>query len=314
MTDRLNVIFMGTPDFAVPSLLTVFNSTHHVCLVVTQPDRPKGRGLKAGVSPVKQTALQLKLPVVQPETVRGEAFADLISQVRPDVAVVIAFGQILPEKILKIPRLGAINLHASLLPKYRGPSPIQWAILNGETESGVTAMQMNAGLDTGDILFATKTIIREKETAAGLHDRLAEIAASMSIMTLDRLSQGQVTPIAQDESLATYAPKLKKTDGRIDWKRSSSEIERLIRAVAPWPGAYCFLNDRRYKILKADRLDRKTRETPGEVIRSFPDELHIATGENGALSVLEIQGASGKILFIRDFLRGTPITPGSTFE
>jgi methionyl-tRNA formyltransferase len=314
MAEHLNVIFMGTPDFALPSLKALYESSHKVPLVVTQPDRPKGRGRSLMSPPIKQAALDFNLPISQPESIKSNAFIDTIDSIHPDLLIVIAFGQILPKKLLNTPRFGAINLHASLLPKYRGAAPIQRAIINGETETGVTIMQMDAGLDTGDILAIEKTAIYRHETAADLHDKLATIAAMLMLKVLDRIVAGDVTPQPQDDRLATYAPMLTKQDGHIDWTRPANEIENLVRGVTPWPGAYCYLEGKRYKIFKAHHMEERIQAKPGEVIRSFPDELRIATGNDGVLSILEIQGASGKRLTIQEFLRGTPVAAGSTFQ
>jgi methionyl-tRNA formyltransferase len=226
--------------------------------------------------------------------------------------VVVAFGQILLPSVLALPRLGAINLHASLLPRYRGAAPIQWAVINGDKETGVTTMQMDADLDTGDILLKAHYVLEPGETSQSLHDRLAEIGAALLLKTLDGIAVRSIKPIPQDDRLATYAPMLSKRDGHIDWENSATELDCFIRGMNPWPGAYTFLNQKRYKIHAAEPLPMAANEAPGTVLPSFPGELRIATGQN-VLAVLNIQGPSGKRLAIEDFLRGCPLTPGMRF-
>ncbi|UCF94092.1 MAG: methionyl-tRNA formyltransferase [Desulfobacterales bacterium] len=301
---------MGTPDFAVPSLKALHASDHRVVLVVTQPDRPRGRGRQVFPPPLKTTALSLGYDVIQPDSLRSEALAADLTGLRPDIIVVIAFGHILPDEILSLPRLGAINVHASLLPKYRGPAPIPWAIINGERETGVTTILMDAGLDTGAILLTSKTEISSEDTAASLHDRLALLSARLLIETLAALEANDIQPEAQDHSQATYAPLLTKRDGQIDWGKPAFVLERFVRGMSPWPGAYTFHGVKRLKIFKTKPLALETPAPPGTVIKGFADELRVATGQ-GTLSILEIQGASGNRLLIKDFLRGYKIPPGT---
>lgn len=301
---------MGTPEFAVPSLLALHESGHAVSLVVTQPDRPKGRGKKIHPPPVKSAAIRLGYPVVQPESVKTKDFYRQVKKLAPDVFAVIAYGHIISREMLAIPAFGAVNIHASLLPKYRGPAPIQWAIINGEKETGVTAMLMNAGLDTGDILMTEKTIIRPCDTSATLHDLLARKSAELLIKTLSKIQLGDIERRPQDHSQATYAPLLRKADGRIDWHKSAREIDAFVRGMTPWPGAFTFHGNRRLKLFAVTPLDTAETEPPGTVLKGFPDELTIATGK-GALLIRKIQGASGKRLNIKDFLRGYPLPPGT---
>jgi len=308
MSKNFNIVFMGTPDFAVPCLEALHNSRHNVMLVVTQPDRHSGRGRKLLPPPVKESALASGYEVIQPESVKTEVFGEHMRKLRPDMFVVVAFGHILPGLLLEVPRLGAINIHASLLPKYRGPAPIQWAIIRGERETGVTTMFMDKGMDTGDILLSEKTEITGGDTSASLHDRLSVLGAALLAKTLDNFND--LRPVSQNHDQATYAPMLSKRDGHINWEKSAKSLECLIRGMTPWPGAFTFQGDRRLKIFKAIPLPAEPAEYPGTVIRSFPDELRVATGK-GALSLLEIQGASGKRLHIRDFLRGHKIAPGT---
>lgn len=308
-----SVVYMGTPDFAVPTLRALHHSPFELKWVVTQPDRPKGRGRKLTPPPVKQVALDLGYEVAQPQNVREEAFMQKLRHLSPDYLVVVAFGQILPMSVLSIPAHGALNVHASLLPKYRGPAPIQWAIMRGETTTGVTTMLMDQGVDTGDMLLHAATPIEGTDTAATLHDRLAEIGATLLVDTIQGLYDGTIFPRAQKHDNATYAPMLKKENGRIQWDDSATSIDAQIRAMTPWPGAFCDMCGKRYKIHKARAItDPPTTAAPGTVVPGFPDELRIATGD-GVLAILEIQSASGKRLSIEKFLNGTCVAPGEIF-
>ena len=304
---------MGTPDFAVPSLKTLSENGYKVSMVVTQPDRPKGRGRKVIPPPVKEAAQNIGYDVIQPVSIKNKDFFDTIAGLKPDILIVVAYGHILPKNILAIPETGTINLHASLLPKYRGPAPIQWAIINGEKETGVTTMLMDDGLDTGDILLSSKEKITAFDTSATLHDRLSVLGADLLIKTLKSFENNNINPIAQDHAGATYAPLLKKGDGRINWEKPAENIASFIRGVTPWPGAFTFQDNKRLKIFSAKPILVEANEAPGTVIKGFPDELRIASGK-GALSVTEIQGASGKRLLIKDFLRGNQMPPGTVLN
>jgi methionyl-tRNA formyltransferase len=310
MGSPLDIVFMGTPDFAVPALRKLCAGPHAVRLVVTQPDRPKGRGRKIHPPPVKAAALSLGCEVLQPRSIKDPELTARLESIRPDFLVVIAYGHILTKNLLAIPRRGAINIHASILPKYRGPAPIQWAIINGEKETGITAMLMDDGLDTGDILQLARTPISADDTSSTLHDRLSEMAPALLLETLEQFSSGAVQPAPQDEALASYAPLLRKKDGHIDWHQDADAIECMIRGMNPWPGAFTFLDDKRLKIWRAKSLPGDAGAPAGTVITGFPDELRVAAG-SGILTILEIQGASGKRLDIRDFLRGCAIPPGT---
>jgi len=301
---------MGTPDFAVPSLTSLFDHGYTVATVITQPDRPKGRGRKVISSPVKNTAITLGYEILQPESIRTDGFEERMKQVNPDLFVVVAFGHILPKHILSLPKLGAINVHASLLPKYRGPAPIHWAVINGEKQTGITTMFMEEGLDTGDILLTETVDIRVNDTAGTLHDRLSEIGADLLIRTLKGIEAKTVHPIPQDHSAATYAPMLQKKDGLINWEQPAETIERFIRGMNPWPCAFTLYQNRRIKIFRAEIAEMESPEPPGTVIRGFADELRVAAGEK-ALSILELQGESGKRLPINEFLRGSKIPQGA---
>ncbi len=304
---------MGTPDFAVPPLELLHASGFQIPLVVTQPDRPKGRGRAVSLPPVKEAAVRLGCQIAQPPKVRDPEFVARLEAIAPDFLVVVAFGQILPQNILQIPKGGPINIHGSLLPKYRGPAPIQWAILRGERRTGITTMLMDVGIDTGDILLQRITDIREDENADQLHHRLANMGAEMIVETLHRLRQGTLFPHTQKHDDATYAPMLKKEDGRIPWKQSADRLDALIRAMTPWPGAYCFWGEKRLKIIQA-RAYREVahHEAPGTVVAGFPDELRVATG-HGILLVQQIQGDSGKRMPVKEFLRGHALVPGCVF-
>jgi methionyl-tRNA formyltransferase len=306
----LKIVFMGTPDYAVPSLRALHDSFHEVLAVVTQPDRPKGRGRKLTPPPVKHTAVQYGYPVLQPEKVRTRAFQEQMARLAPDLFIVVAFGQILPQRLLDIPGTGAINVHASLLPRYRGAAPIQWAIINGDHETGVTTMMMDKNMDTGDILLMEKTTIGPDETAADLNDRLSEMGARTLIRTLEKLQNGSLERAPQDHTQATYAPMLKKKDGKIDWSMPAERIECLIRGVTPWPGAYTFSDDMRLKIFKVSVLEREISVPPGTILECFSGELRVATGKS-AIAIQEIQGDSGKRLPIDDFLCGCHLPDGT---
>ncbi len=310
MTDSFNIVFMGTAEFSVPALEALCKSRFNVSLVVTQPDRPKGRGRNTSPPPARLAADRMGCETAQPESVTTKNFFDRIAALKPDFLVVVAFGQLLPEALLSLPRFDAINIHPSILPKYRGPAPIQWAIINREKKTGVTIMSLDAGTDTGDILMLEETTISHDDTAAVLHDRLAKKGADLLIKTLDNFGSGTVARIPQDHSKATFAPLLKKRDGLIDWDQSSENIEAFVRGMTPWPGAFTFLTKKRLKIFKAAPAAISQSGVPGTIIKGFQNELRVATA-NGALSILEIQEESGKRLLIGDFMRGTTILPGA---
>ncbi len=306
---RLRWVFMGTPEFAVPALRAVHRAYGTPCLVITQPDRPKGRGRRPAAPPVKTAALEMGCQVLQPERLTAPRLADQLARLHPDVYVVVAFGHLLSPELLSVPRLGAVNLHASLLPKYRGAAPIQRAIMNAETETGVTTMHLDTGMDTGDILGRRRVPIGPQDTFGTLHDRLAHTGAEALTDTLAQLANGTVRPVPQNHAEATYAPMLTKTDGHIDWCLSADRIDCLIRGVTPWPGAYTFHNNRRLKLFSVQPVPAPATAPPGTVITGFAGELRVATG-NGVLSVLELQGASGKRMSAAAFLRGAGINPG----
>ena len=313
MNHKFKVVFMGTPEFAVPSLSALCELGMPISLVVTQPDRPKGRGRKLMPPPVKTAAQALGYEVWQPDTVKSEAFYQVIAEYKPDLLVVVAYGNILPKRLLELPSYGSVNVHASLLPKYRGPAPIQWAIINGESETGVTTMLMDAGLDTGEILMTSSLAITPEDTAGTLHDRLAFAGGELLKQTIAAMAAGNLHPMPQNHGKASYAPLFKKSDGYIDWSEPAAVIERKIRGLNPWPLAYTFHGDRRLNIFKAQIRPATDDAPPGTVLPGFSGELRVATGD-GALSILEIQGASGKRLNIRKFLSGHDIASGTRFQ
>ncbi len=304
------IIFMGTPEFSVPALKALHENQYDILTAVTQPDRPKGRGRRLVPPPVKEVATTLGCPVLQPLRIKEPWFIEKIIALNPDLFVVVAYGRILPGAFLSIPRLGAINIHPSLLPKYRGPAPVQWAIINGEQETGVTTMWMDEGMDTGDILLSSRVPIRPDDTSGSLHRRLADVGAQLLIETLTRLKSGDLVGKPQDKSGATYAPLLKKEGGRIDWTKDAKSVDAFIRGMTPWPGAFTFLFGKRLKILKAEDLQKSTRKKPGSVLEGFPGDFNVATGR-GILALKEIQLESAKRLRIEDFLRGCPVPPGT---
>jgi methionyl-tRNA formyltransferase len=309
MKQRFRVVFMGTPDFSVPALDAVHAAGHDIVLVVTQPDKPRGRGRKLDAPPVKKAAIRLKRPVIQPASLRDETIRQVLKAAQADFFVVVAFGHILTQTVLDMPKHGCINVHASLLPRYRGPAPIHWAVINGEKETGVTTMLMDKGLDTGDILLKASEPVAAADTAGSLHDRLAVLGARLLCQTLDGFAEGTIRRIPQDHSLATYAPLLKKTDGLIDWQKPAALIESFIRGMNPWPGAFTFWGNRRLKIFRTEATAAATTAPPGTIIEAAANELTVATGR-GRLAILEIQEASGSRLPVSEFLRGFRIAPG----
>jgi methionyl-tRNA formyltransferase len=313
MKNEFRIIFMGTPAYAVPTLKAIHLSPHHLELVITQPDRPRGRGRKVFPPPVKQTALELGYEVIQPTRIKSPEFVASLRSRNPDLLVVVAYGRILPKSVLDVPRVGAVNVHASLLPKYRGAAPIQWAVINGEKETGITTIFMDEGLDTGDILLTASEPIAAEDTAATLHDRLAQLGARVLIQTLEKLAAGTLKPVVQDHARATLAPMLKKDDGRINWHRTADQIECFVRGVLPWPGAFTFLEKERLKIYQAEAIASFEDAAPGTVLEGFPDELRVAAG-SGAVRIHEIQGESGKRMPIAEFLRGRAIMPGTNLR
>jgi len=307
------IIFMGTPQFAVPTLDALIHQGHDIIGVVTQPDRPKGRGRKLATSPVKALAVTHHLEVLQPQKAWDEHFCEQVRKMKPDLIVVVAFGQILKRNLLTMPEWGIINIHASLLPKYRGAAPIQWAILNNESKTGLTVMRMDEGLDTGPILFQREVPILQEETAGQLHDRLSQLAGDVIIKALSQMAKTQVKEIPQDDSLATYASKIEKSDSLIDWKQTANRIFCLIRALDPRPGAYTLLEGKQIKLFSSTVVDKRGLDgVPGRVVRHTREAIHVDTGQ-GMVGIREIQSPGKKRLSIFDFLRGFPLPEGTLF-
>lgn len=311
----MKIVFMGTPDFAVPTLQILIDRQHTVQAVVTQPDRPKGRGRSMVAPPVKTLAEKHGIPVLQPEKVRKAEFIQTLKELAPDVIVVVAYGQILPGSILNIPPLGCINIHGSLLPKYRGAAPIHWAIIRGETETGVTTMFMDKGMDTGDMLLKRTVPISPADTTGTLHDSLSQLGAELLVDTLVQLEKGTLKRIPQDDKLAEYAPMLKKEDGLIDWSEPANVIDRKVRGLFPWPGAYTYFQGKMVKLLEValeePSLGIKGKAQAGEVLElDSANGPLIASGE-GCLRILKIQPQNKKAMKCSDFCRGYHLTPGA---
>jgi methionyl-tRNA formyltransferase len=308
----LKIIFMGTPDFAVAALDALCRDGREVILAVTQPDRQKGRGRKVIQTPVKVCAEKWGVPVFQPARIREAGAIEQIRSLEPDLIVVAAFGQILPQELLDIPRLGCINIHASLLPRLRGAAPIQWSVINGDSESGITLMQMDAGLDTGDILFQESVPIGPQETGESLYDRLAQLGGEMIVKYLPAIEAGDVHPVPQQDSLSTYAPMLKKEMGEIDWTMPAGQIEQRMRGMLPWPGAYTTLGGHILKIWRA-RVQTDAQvpagTSPGTVLYTDKKTICVAAGQ-GALELLEVQAEGKKRMETDAFLRGTKVSAG----
>jgi methionyl-tRNA formyltransferase len=308
MPQSLNLVFCGTPRFAVPTLEKLVDAAFRIHLVVTQPDRPKGRGLELVASPVKQCALRLNLPITQPDRIKtNDEFRAQLTALKPDAIIVVGYGRIIPQWMLDLPPLGNINLHASLLPKYRGAAPIQWAIANGEIVTGVTTMRLDAGLDTGDILQQQELEIATDDTAETLAPRLASIGADLVVETLRRLQSGSVDPRRQDSSQASLAPILKKEDGLVDFSRSATDIFNCIRAFQSWPGAHTKFRGRTMQILKARPA---TEAAPPSELHVLSDRLVVGCGHNTSLELLEIQLEGKKRTSAPDFLHGYRPEPG----
>ena len=307
----LRLVFMGTPEFAVPSLQVLLEGMDQVVGVVTQPDQPSGRGMALHAPPVKVLAEAHHVPVFQPTKLRVPGVLEHLQVWQPDLIVVAAYGRILPTTILTLPPLGCINVHASLLPKYRGAGPIQWAIANGETETGITIMQISEQMDTGDIFLQKALPIAANDTGGSLHDKLARLGAEVLREALRLLKAGQLTPRPQNEAEVTYAPLIKKEDGRINWNLDAVAIERRVRAFNPWPSAYTTLSGKFLKIFAAqvESVPRSFQAAPGTIIEVTPVSVSVVTG-NGVLTLLEVQLEGKKRLSTEEFLRGHHIEPG----
>lgn len=304
MSQPLRIVFMGTPDFAVPSLHTLLQGPHEVVAVVCQPDKPRGRGKVLSPPPVKILAEQHGLTVLQPSSVRTDEFLAELTRLAPDLLVVVAYGKILPVRILALPRLGAINVHGSLLPRYRGAAPIQWAVINGDQETGVTIMQLAEGMDTGDILCKKTIAIGPEETSGELFVRLAQVGGSALGEAIDQLNAGLLKPQSQEHDLATTAPMLSKEMGHLDWNLPAHRLHNLIRGLDPWPSAYGFINTTRYRFFRPEVVLLQSNAEPGTLLCADGQGLLVATGEN-CLRIKEIQPEGKKRMEVATCLRGT---------
>lgn len=306
----MKIVFMGTPDFAVECLKSLYEAGHEIAAVVTQPDKPKGRGKELSMPPVKELALSYNLPVYQPEKAKNPEFIELIRGINPEAIVVVAFGQILSKALLDIPKYGCINVHASLLPKYRGAAPIQWAVIDGQEESGVTTMLMDVGVDTGDMLLKSVRKLDAKETGGSLFDKLSKDGADLIVKTLEAIANGTVTRTPQNHDEATHAKMLNKSTGNIDFSMSAKSIECLIRGLNPWPSAYTSYNGKVMKIWDADVVDKEYQDAScGEIVEVSKSSFTVKCG-NGALEIKEVQLEGKKRMTCDAFLLGTKIAVG----
>ena len=305
----MKIVFMGTPDIAVPCLQKIIDEKYEILGVVTQPDKPKGRGKKLGMSPVKELVIENNIPVYQPVKARDKEFIDKIKSLNPDVIVVVAFGQILPKEILEIPKLGCINVHVSLLPKYRGAAPINWVIINGEEKTGVTTMYMDEGLDTGDMILKTEVNLDENITAGELHDKMMNIGAETLKETLRLIEEGNAPGEVQNHEEFSYAPIMNKSLGNIDFSKSAREIHNLVRGVNPWPSAYTTYNDVIMKVWKTKVLDEKSTKDVGTIIDVSKDGIKVSTIDN-VLLIEEIQMPNKKRMLVGEYIKGNTIETG----
>lgn len=301
MSDSLRIIFAGTPDFAARHLDALLSSEHQVVGVFTQPDRPAGRGKKLMPSPVKVLAEEKGIPVFQPVSLRPQENQQLIADLQADVMVVVAYGLILPKAVLDMPRLGCINVHGSLLPRWRGAAPIQRSLWAGDEQTGVTIMQMDVGLDTGDMLHKLSCPISAEDTSGSLYDKLAELGPEGLLHTLAQLAAGSITPEVQDEALVTYAEKLSKEEARVDWSLSAAQLERCIRAFNPWPMSYIVIDDQPVKIWQASVINTAANAEPGTILEANRQGIQVATGD-GILNLLSLQPAGKKAMGVQDLL------------
>jgi methionyl-tRNA formyltransferase len=303
----MRILFMGTPEFAVPSLEALLRSDDQVVGVVSQPDRPKGRGHQLVAPPVKLVAERAGIPILQPLKIRTPEFLQALSAWQPDLIAVAAYGRILHTPILRLPPMGCVNVHGSLLPKYRGAAPVQWAVINGETETGITTMLMDEGMDTGPMLLQEKLDISRDDTAGTLAPRLAELGGRLLVDTIAQLKAGTLMPKKQDDGQATLAPLLKKEDGLIDWTMSATLLANRVRGLSPWPGAYTFFGEERWNIWKAVSNEGMTTDKPGTIVAVNKQAIVVATG-SGLLDIREIQTANSKRMSVGQFLAGHRVT------
>jgi methionyl-tRNA formyltransferase len=309
----LRIVFFGTPAFAVPSLRRLLASRHIVCGVVTQPDKPRGRGQKVTNAPVKALALERGLPVFQPASLRPPDVADTLASWQPDLGVVAAYGKLIPGRLLQLPRLGMINVHASLLPKYRGAAPVHRAIIDGVPATGVTIMRVVELLDAGDMLAKVKRPIGPDETSDVIERDLAELGAHLLVDVVDRLAAGPLAGEPQDDMLSTYAPRLTKEEGLVDWTLPAAYLHNRVRGLYPWPHAYSYLDGRRLILLKSAIDERDSDQPPGTVIEVSPDAIHVAAGFGSRLAITEVQPEGRRPMTARQFLAGRPVQVGARF-
>ncbi len=305
----MQLVFMGTPDFALPSLKALHTSGHTLSAVVTQPDSPQGRGQRLFPPPVKVQAEAAGIKVLQPQKLKDPAFLDELARLSPDLIVVVAFGRILRPEVLQLPRLGCMNVHASLLPKYRGAAPIAWAIIKGEKQTGVTTFKMDEGMDTGGIYLQESVEIKPSDTAGSLAIRLSEVGARLLLRTVEGIEAGALTPIPQDHTQVTLAPMLTKEQGEVDWRLPAHQIADLVRGLIPWPGAYTFYREERWKLWGVTERDTVTDQQAGAILKVGKDSIEVAAGR-GVVEIRELQPANGKRMSAREFVAGHHLEEG----
>ncbi|GAA0100019.1 methionyl-tRNA formyltransferase [Paraclostridium bifermentans] len=302
----MKIVFMGTPEFAVPCLQKIIDEGHEVVAVVTQPDKPKGRGKKLAMPPVKELALKYDIPVYQPLKAREESFVDTLKEMNPELIVVVAFGQILPKSILDIPKYGCVNVHASLLPRYRGAAPLNWVIINGEEKTGVTTMYMDEGLDTGDMILKSEIPLDDEITAGELHDKMMIDGAKVLKETIDLIEKGEAPREKQSNENTCYSPIMNKSLGNIDWNKSAIDIHNLVRGINPWPSAYTTYEGQTMKIWKTKVIDKNSDKDPGTIISVDKEGINVSTSE-GIVQIKEIQMAGKKRMEVPEYIKGNNI-------
>ncbi|MFR3499909.1 MAG: methionyl-tRNA formyltransferase [Paraclostridium bifermentans] len=302
----MKIVFMGTPEFAVPCLQKIIDEGHEVVAVVTQPDKPKGRGKKLAMPPVKELALKYDIPVYQPLKAREESFVDTLKEMNPELIVVVAFGQILPKSILDIPKYGCVNVHASLLPRYRGAAPLNWVIINGEEKTGVTTMYMDEGLDTGDMILKSEIPLDDEITAGELHDKMMIDGAKVLKETIDSIEKGEAPREKQSNENTCYSPIMNKSLGNIDWNKSAIDIHNLVRGINPWPSAYTTYEGQTMKIWKTKVIDKNSDKDPGTIISVDKEGINVSTSE-GIVQIKEIQMAGKKRMEVPEYIKGNNI-------
>ena len=305
----MKIVFMGTPEFAVPCLQKIIDEGHEVLAVVTQPDKPTGRGKKLAMPPVKELALKYNIDVYQPVKAREDSFVEKLKEINPELIVVVAFGQILPKSILDIPKFGCVNVHASLLPKYRGAAPLNWVIINGEEKTGVTTMYMDVGLDTGDMILKSEIPLDDEITAGELHDKMMVQGAEVLKDTIDLISKGEAPREKQNDEETCYSPIMDKSLGNIDWSKSATDIHNLIRGVNPWPSAYTTYDKQTMKIWKTKVLDKLSEKTPGTILSVDKNGIEVSTGDK-VLQISEIQMSGKKRMIVSEYIKGNDISTG----